>query len=74
MPHLIGKHPRGATKEETSKLDTDIQSKFKDFAHETGLIVIGYSCGDDSVMDAIKNILSDPAGFKNGIYWCLRKN
>lgn len=63
-----------ATKKETSKLDTDIQSKFKDFAHETGLIVIGYSCGDDSVMDAIKNILSDPAGFKNGIYWCLRKN
>lgn len=36
--------------------------------------MIGYSCGDDSVMDAIKNILSDPAGFKNGIYWCLRKN
>lgn len=63
-----------ATTKETSSLNKEIESKFKDFAHETGLIVIGYSCGDDSVMSAIQNILKDTAGFKNGIYWCLRKN
>ena len=63
-----------ATKEETSSLNEEIGAKFKDFAHETGLIIIGYSCGDDSVMDAIENILDNNTGFKNGIYWCFRKN
>ncbi|MDD5973669.1 MAG: SIR2 family protein [Spirochaetales bacterium] len=63
-----------ATKEETSSLNSEIGAKFKDFAHETGLIIIGYSCGDDSVMDAIESILDSDTGFKNGIYWCFRKN
>lgn len=63
-----------ATKDETQSLNKEIKSKLREFAHETGLIVIGYSCGDDSVMSAIEEILEEQAGFKNGIYWCFRNN
>lgn len=37
--------------------------------HRFGLIVVGYSGRDDSVMQALRAVLSDPVRYPKGIYW-----
>jgi NAD-dependent SIR2 family protein deacetylase len=37
-----------------------------------GLIVVGYSGRDDSVMDALQAALDDPENFPGGIFWIIR--
>jgi len=63
-----------ATAKETESLEQNMKAKFSEFAKDYGLIVVGYSGCDRSIMDAISVLLKNDAYFKNGIYWCLRKD
>ena len=61
-----------STVRETENLEQNIKSKFMEFAKDFGLIVVGYSGGDRSVMDVISSLLRNEEYLKNGIYWCIR--
>lgn len=63
-----------ATAKETESLEQNMKSKFTEFAKDFGLIVVGYSGCDRSVMDVISVLLKNDDYLKNGIYWCLRKD
>lgn len=59
------------TPKETENLEANTLEKVRQFSHEYGLVVIGYSGRDRSVMDALGRALSDEDSFPNGIYWCV---
>lgn len=58
---------------ETESLEQNMRAKFSEFAKEYGLIVVGYSGSDKSIMDAISALLKNEMFLKGGIYWCIRK-
>jgi hypothetical protein len=62
------------TEEELASLDQTPGDVFVDFAKVYGLVVVGYSGRDCSVMDAIERALAEHGrdGFPHGFYWCLR--
>lgn len=57
---------------ELESLGTNIRDKFKQYATEFGLIVVGYSGSDRSVMDVLESLLKSESYFPHGIYWCIR--
>lgn len=61
------------TLRETESLETNMRLKFQEFAKDYGLIVVGYSGQDRSIMDILTFLLQQEDYFKNGIYWCIRK-
>ena len=61
------------TLSELETLETNTKRKFKQFAQEYGLVVLGYSGRDRSVMDTLELLLRDEENFKQGVYWCLRR-
>lgn len=61
-----------ATQRETESLETNMKMKFQEFAKDFGLIVIGYSGNDRSIMDILLDLVRGENHFKNGIYWCVR--
>lgn len=63
-----------STLRETESLEVNMKKKLLEFSKEYGLIVIGYSGTDRSVMDIFNYLLKHDDYFKNGIYWCIRKN
>ena len=58
---------------ELETLEANTKKKFSQFAQEYGLVVIGYSGRDRSVMDTIELLLRDEENYKQGVYWCLIK-
>jgi len=62
-----------ATLRETESLEDNIKRKFTEFGREFGLIVVGYSGSDRSIMDVLLHLLRSEEYFKHGVYWCLRK-
>lgn len=60
-----------ATLRETESLEVNMRMKIREFAKNCGLIVVGYSGQDRSVMDILTALVSQPDYFKNGIYWCV---
>lgn len=58
------------TTSETSQLEPTTAEKMRLLSKEYGLIVVGYSGRDVSVMDAIDSILAERSGFVHGVYWC----
>ena len=61
------------TTRETESLDVNMHNKFMEFAKDFGLVVIGYSGTDRSIMDILTQLVKNDEYFKNGIYWCVRK-
>src|SRR5574344_450846 len=61
------------TSRETESLDINMRNKFIEFAKDYGLIVIGYSGNDRSIMDILSLLIKHDEYFKNGIYWCIRE-
>ncbi len=61
------------TLRELESLETNTKRKLSQFAQEFGLIVVGYSGRDRSVMDTIEVLLRSEEYFPHGVYWCLRK-
>ena len=61
------------TLRELETLESNTQAKFLQFAQEYGLVVVGYSGRDRSVMDTLELLLRNDDYFKHGIYWCIRE-
>jgi len=62
------------TVRELESLEDNMRSKFKQYASEFGMIVIGYAGNDRSVMDTLNTLLHTDTNFPHGIYWCIRKD
>lgn len=62
-----------STVRETESLEENTRKKFIEFGREFGLVVVGYSGSDRSIMDVLHYLLRSEDYFKHGIYWCLRK-
>ncbi len=58
------------TMSELETLESNMKKKFLQFAREYGLIVVGYSGRDRSVMDLLDLLVRHDDYFKQGIYWC----
>ena len=57
---------------ELETLETNTKRKLSQFAKEYGLVVLGYSGRDRSVMDNIELLLREDDNFRQGVYWCYR--
>ncbi len=60
------------TVSETETLEENTREKFKQFAREYGLVVIGYGGNDKSIIDILDMMLKSEGYFPNGLYWCIR--
>ncbi|MGE4267820.1 MAG: SIR2 family protein [Deferribacterales bacterium] len=63
-----------STVRETESLEENMKNKFTEFCKDYGLIIIGYSGNDRSIMDVLQYLLKQDEYFKHGIYWCFREN
>lgn len=61
------------TSSETKRLEKNMEIKLSQFGQEYGLVVIGYSGRDNSVMSILEKLIKNNDYFKHGIYWCLRR-
>lgn len=60
------------TIKETESLEQNIKEKFIEFTKDNGLIVVGYSGQDRSILDVLNYLLQQEEYLKNGLYWCFR--
>ncbi|MCE0845937.1 SIR2 family protein [Buttiauxella sp. A2-C1_F] len=58
---------------ELESLEDNMRAKFRQFATEFGMIVIGYSGHDRSIMDTLNTLLHSGSCFPHGVYWCIRE-
>lgn len=58
---------------ELESLEDNMRTKFKQYATEFGMIVMGYAGNDRSIMDTLNTLLHSENSFPHGIYWCVRK-
>ena len=58
---------------ELETLEVNTKRKLKQFAQEYGLVVLGYSGRDRSVMDTLELLLRDEDSYRQGVYWCVRR-
>ena len=61
------------TSEETQKLDEKLREYFVETSKSKGLIVAGYSGGDQSILNAIREALKAESPFPFGLIWAYRK-
>lgn len=61
------------TTDEIKKINEQIQKRLKDFFKEFGIIVVGYSGRDDSIMSFFEQLVEEEDIFSKGFYWCIRK-
>lgn len=61
------------TDDELQKLEENLHNYFIDSASKKGLLMIGYSGSDNSVMSTIDKILERPNAFSKGLIWCIPK-
>ncbi len=62
-----------STLRETESLEGNTRDKLVEFCKEYGLIIVGYSGNDRSIMDVLNHLLKTDEYLKNGLYWCLRE-
>ncbi len=60
------------TSRELRNLDQNMEDKFRQYAPEFGLIVVGYAGNDESIMNCLESLLADKNNYPHGIYWCVR--
>lgn len=63
-----------STDRETESLGQNMKDKFIEFAKDFGMIIVGYAGGDRSVLDVLSLLLKNEDYFKNGLYWCIRRD
>jgi len=61
------------TVRELESLELNMKAKLRQYAPEVGLLIVGYSGRDRSVMDALDQLLRVDDNFPHGIYWAVRK-
>lgn len=57
------------TKSELERLTKNMERKFKEFAGQCGMLVLGYAGADNSIMSLLAKLLAQRDSFPNGIYW-----
>lgn len=62
------------TTTETATLTENMREKLRAFLGEKGLIVIGYSGGDNSIMSLFEQMAYDGGFFPYGVIWLQRKD
>ena len=60
------------TPDELRDQDAQLRRLLIDACHRAGLVVAGYSGRDDSIMDALAEVLSKPDPFPGGLFWLHR--
>lgn len=60
------------TSDELQHQDASLRAAVVECAHRFGLIVVGYSGRDRSVMDSLHSALEQPGAFPGGIRWVAR--
>lgn len=55
-------------------LQENMEEKIEEMCKGYGLIVVGYSGNDQSVMSAFNNILKSPEYLTYGLHWCLHSS
>jgi hypothetical protein len=67
--------PLQNTDEELQELEASLHTKFLDASTQKGLLVVGYSGSDKSVMTTLekKKALEKPNAFPKGLIWCIPK-
>lgn len=62
------------TNKELQQLNLSLECKIKDFFREFGVLVLGYSGRDESIMKVLeKTVYENPYSFPKGFYWCILK-
>ncbi len=61
------------TDDELQQLENNLQGYLLDSARSKGLIVLGYSGSDKSIMDTLKKALEHNNAFPKGLIWCIPK-
>ena len=51
-----------------------MKAKFSQFSRELGLVVVGYSGNDLSIMSILTQLLKKKDTFPFGVHWCIRKD
>lgn len=62
------------TNDELRHQDNRLRQVFTDTCRRFGLVVVGYSGRDDSIMDALEGPLSRSGAFPNGLFWLHRES
>lgn len=57
------------TSPELEKQDEEMRGVLVDSCQRFGLVVVGYSGRDASIMDALSSVLESTSPFPNGLYW-----
>jgi SIR2-like domain len=58
-------------KNELRALDTNMEEKMREVCKDSGLVVVGYSGRDESVMHPIRDMLRKPDYLNMGLHWCF---
>lgn len=61
------------TQEQTANLRRYMEEGLELFLRVGGLIVVGYSGNDDSVMRPIEELMAEPSRFRYPLYWVVRE-
>ncbi|NPA44344.1 MAG: hypothetical protein GXO49_02315, partial [Chlorobi bacterium] len=61
------------TDDELQQLEENLHNYFIESATKKGLLVIGYSGSDKSVMASLNKALQQPNAFPKGLIWCIPK-
>lgn len=62
------------TDAELQKLEENLHHYFIDAATQRGLLVVGYSGSDESVLQTLEKALEKPNAFPKGLIWCIPKD
>jgi tetratricopeptide (TPR) repeat protein/NAD-dependent SIR2 family protein deacetylase len=60
------------TDEELDTLDANMATKFREFGHQCGFVVLGYAGRDRSVLRVLEDLLASGDALPRPIYWGLR--
>jgi|GEM_PF-3042687 NAD-dependent SIR2 family protein deacetylase len=58
-------------KQELRNLDTNMEEKMYEMCKDAGLVVVGYSGSDESIMAPLRDMLRKPGYLSLGLHWCL---
>lgn len=59
------------TGSELEKQDTRMRHVLVEAGKRFGMVFVGYSGRDDSIIDALNSVLDNPSPFPNGLYWVI---
>jgi len=61
------------TDEELQKLEDNLHNYFLEAATQRGLLIVGYSGSDESVLQTLEKALERANAFPKGLIWCIPK-